>query len=125
MPIPYYPHVLPHVENTSPPQRTALESKQDDDYDVVSRHPVANRLDAGRVKRHTVYDLSHANGGHRPQQLLGFFNSAPSARRFADKITALHTEMWRFTAERHWNIDLLDHYREWWRRPLKLRSTLF
>lgn len=52
---------------------------------------------------------------------INVFDPADYARRFADRITTLHSQAWRFAAEHEWNFDLLRAYRTHWRSANKLR----
>lgn len=97
MPKPHYLHELPQAQT----------------------EPGATTL-SGPSKRYNVYDMSQAGHGHR----IGSFESAESAQRFAEKITALHSQMWRFATGRKWNMSLLASYQDWWRVSGKLRINL-
>lgn len=41
---------------------------------------------------------------------------AETARQLAEKLAALHVEIWRLTSERQWNVNVVNRYREWWHR---------
>jgi len=96
MPTPYYLHELP---NHTPRSTGEI-------YDTP--------------KRYNVYDMSRKGHGHR----IGSFESAEGAQRFAEKVTASHSQMWQFTAGPTWNFSLLASYQDWWRVSGKLRLNL-
>lgn len=51
-------------------------------------------------QRYNVYDMSRAGHGHR----VGWFDTADGARRFAEKITALHSQKWRLIGKGRLNL---------------------
>lgn len=97
MPKPYYLRELPNA---------TLETHSTDVY--------------ATSKRYNVYDMSRSGHGHR----IGSFETAEKARRFAEKITASHSQMWGFAAGHRWNFSLLKSYQDWWRVSGKLRLNL-